>query len=105
MSEDLEPSTVSDLRQEVRRLIESEVQNGYHPLRKHEKQRAYYCLTGEKLTNDPSNGRVSFEVLNLLFTEYDADFEAREAFDCGGPFTKPELSSLVEALQEEADDE
>ncbi|UTF56034.1 hypothetical protein [Natronosalvus rutilus] len=102
--DDLEPSTVSGLRKQIRRLIESDVRGGYRPLRKYEKNRAYYALTGKKLEN-ASNGRVSFEVLNLLFKEYDADFEPREAFDCGGPFTKPEISALADALEEEAGDE
>jgi len=101
---DLGPSTVSELRGEVRSLIESDVSGGYHPLRKYEKHRGYYALTGEKL-GDASNGEVSFKLLNTLHVDYDADFEVRDAFDCGGPFTKNELIALVDALQEEAADE
>jgi len=101
---DLEPSTVSDHRQVVRRLIESDNRGGYHPLRKHEKHRAYYALTEEKL-EEPSNGEVSFRLLELLVEEYGADFELRDPFDAGGPLTKDEIASLTDALQEEAADE
>jgi len=101
---DLEPSTVSDLRAETRRLIESDVSGGYHPLRKYEKHRAYYALTGIKL-GDASNGKVSYELLELLADTYDTDFELRDPFDAGGPFTKDELTALVDALKEEAADE
>lgn len=105
---DLEPPTVSDLRGEVRRLIESDVSGGYHPLRKHEKHRGYYCLTGEKL-GEASNGEVSYKLIDLLETEYGLDEvrdgEARDPWDHGGPLTKAELTVLVEALQEEAADE
>lgn len=106
--DDLEPSTVSDLRQETRRLIVSDANGGYHPLRKHEKNRAYYSLTGEKI-EDGSNGEVSYRLLDLLETEYGLDEvrngEARDPWDHGGPLTKAELTVLVEALQKEAADE
>lgn len=101
---DLGPSTVSEHRTEVRSLIESDVSGGYHPLRKYEKHRAYYALTGEKL-GDASNGEVSYRLLELLAEEYDADFELRDPFDAGGPLTKDEIAALTDALQEEADDE
>lgn len=108
VSEDLEPPTVSDHRKEVRRLIEAEVSGGYHPLRKHEKHRAYYALTGEKL-GDASNGEVSYKLLDLLETEYHLDEirdgEPRDPWDHGGPLTKAEIAALTEALQEEAADE
>ena len=100
---DLEPSTVSDLRGEVRSLIESDVSGGYHPLRKYEKHRGYYALTGEKL-GEASNGEVSYRLLELLVEEYDGDFELREPLDAGGPLTKAELTALTDALQEEAAD-
>jgi len=101
---DLEPPTVKDLRGEVRSLIESDVTGGYHPLRKYEKHRAYYCLTGIKL-GEASNGKVSYELLELLADTYDTDFELRDPFDAGGPLTKAELTALVDALEEEAADE
>lgn len=101
--ESVESPTVTEYRITIRSLIESDVSGGYHPLRKYEKHRAYYCLTGEKL-DEPSNGEVCFELLNTLHTEYNADFEPRDAFDCGGPYTKPELGALVDALQAEASD-
>jgi len=98
---DFEDTTTSDLRARTRELVESDVRGGYHPLRKHEKHRAYYCLTGEKL-GDASNGEVCYRLLELLQDEYDGDFELRDPFDAGGPFTKPELTALVDALEEEA---
>lgn len=105
---DLEPPTVSDLRQEVRRLIESENRGGYHPLRKHEKHRAYYCLTGEKL-GDASNGEVCYRLIETLEDEHGLAnlnrYDGRDPWDSGGPFTKAELTVLTEALQEEAADE
>lgn len=101
---DFEDTTTSDLRARTRELVESDSRGGYHPLRKYEKHRAYYCLTAEKL-GDASNGEVSFRLLELLDQEYDGDFELRDPFDAGGPLTKPELTALVDALETEADDE
>lgn len=105
--EEIEPPTVTDLRERTRRLIESDTRGGYHPLRKHEKHRAYYCLTGEKL-GDASNGEVSYRLIELLEDEYrltDVRREdGRDPWDHGGPLTKSELTVLVEALEEEADD-
>lgn len=100
---DLEDPTVSDHRMSVRSLVESDVGGGYHPLRKHEVHRAYYALTGEKL-DSPSNGEIRYRLLELLQDEYGAEFDLRDPFDAGGPFTKPEIGALVDALQEEADD-
>lgn len=106
--DDLEPETVRDLRSRARELIEADVQGGYHPLRKHEKHRAYYCLTGEKMES-ASNGEVSFRLVELLETDYDLDdvrnVDGRDPWDHGGPLTKAELSVLADALTEEADDE
>jgi len=98
--------TTKDLRARVRRLIESDTGGGYHPLRKYEKHRAYYCLTGEKLDGDPSNGKVSYRLLEYTANgPFDTDVELRDPFDCGGPLTKPELQALVRALEEAADDQ
>jgi hypothetical protein len=102
-NENLGPSTVSDHRKRVRSLIEADVNGGYHPLRKHEKHRAYYALTGEKL-EDASNGEVSYRLLELLVEAYDADFELRDPFDASGPFVKAEIAALTDALETEADD-
>ena len=101
---ELEASTISDLRGEARSLIGSDVTGGYHPLRKYEKHRAYYSLTGEKL-GDASNGEVSYRLLELLVEEYDGDLELRDPFDAGGPFTKDEIAALTDALEQEAADE
>jgi len=100
-----EPLTVSDHRKRVRSLIEAKVSGGYHPLRKHEKHRAYYALTGEKLGSDASNGEVSYRLLELLVEAYSGDFDLREPFDAGGPLTKPEIAALTDAIEAEADDE
>jgi hypothetical protein len=100
--EDFKDATVSDHRIRVRSLIESDASGGYHPLRKYEKHRAYYCLTGEKL-EDVSNGEVSYLLLKLLVEAYDAAFELREPFDAGGPLTKPEIAALTDALETEAE--
>lgn len=104
MEGDFEDPTTSDLRIMARRLLESEVAGGYHPLRKHEKHRSYYALTGEKLDGNPTNGEVSYRLLELLAEEFGGDFELRDPFDAGGPFTKPELVALVDALEAEAAD-
>lgn len=100
----LEPPTVSELRQRVRELIEAETRGGHHPLRKREKHRAYYCLTGEKL-GDASNGEVSYRLIDLLETGYDLDDirdePGRDPWDYGGPFSKAEQTALVDALEAE----
>lgn len=103
-TDELTRNTISDLRMQVRELIESDVKGGHHPLRKDEKHRAYYCLTGEKLKG-ASNGEVSYSVLETLTEEYDVEFVLRPAFDAGGPYRHAELLALVSALQEEASDE
>lgn len=100
---DLEEPTVSDHRSRVRELVESDVRGGYHPLRKHEVHRAYYALTGEKL-DEPSNGEVRYRTLEVLQEDHGAEFDLRDPFDAGGPFTKPEIGALVDALEEEASD-
>lgn len=100
--ERFEEATVSEHRRAVRSLIESESIGGYLPLRKREKHRAYYCLTGEKL-EEPSHGELSYRLLEVLVDEYDADFTLRAPFDAGGPLTKPEIGALTAALQEAAD--
>lgn len=91
--------TTSDLRQDVRELVESDTRSGHYPLRKYEKHRAYYALTGEKL-EEPSNGEVSFRLLEHLVEDRGADFELIDPFDAGGPFAKAELQALVTALKE-----
>lgn len=105
--ESFETKTVSDYRQAVRSLTESDSSGGYLPLRKYEKHRAYYCLTGEKIGGSPSNGEVSYKLILLLEQEYHLDKvrtdDGRDPWDAGGPLTKDELSVLVEALQEAAD--
>lgn len=108
MVSDEEPTgdTVQDLRKRVRSLIESDVSGGYHPLRKYEKHRAFYALTEEKVEDDPSNGEVSYRLLEYVSNgPYGPDdMELRDPYDCGGPFTKAEIAGLVTAL-EGADDE
>lgn len=98
-----EDATVTDLRQEIRRLTETEASGGYHPLRKTEKHRSYYCLTGEKL-DSPSNGELTYRLLEVL-QDYDVDFEMPDPFDAGGPLKKKQLLALTEALKTEAADE
>lgn len=102
VTDEFADTTTSDLRARTRELVESDTRGGYHPLRKYEKHRAYYCLTGEKL-GDASNGEVSYRLLEHLADDHDADFELRDPFDAGGPLTKPELTALVDALETEAD--
>lgn len=106
-AEELTDDTVEDLRKRVRSLIESDVGGGYHPLRKYEKHRAYYALTEEKLEDDPSNGEVSYRLLEHVANgPYgERDLEVRDPYDCGGPLTKPEMVALVSALQDAAGDE
>ena len=105
--DELEPPTVSELRHRVRELIEAEARGGHHPLRKREKHRAYYCLTGEKL-GDATNGEVSYRLIDLLETTYDLDDirdePGRDPWDYGGPFSKAEQRALVDALEAEAAD-
>ena len=93
--------TVSDLRHAARERIETTDPTGKHPLRKFEKHRVYHALTGETL-DDPSNGEVSFRLIEHLKDEHDLDAirdePGREPWDHGGPLTKAELRCLVDAL-------
>jgi hypothetical protein len=86
-----------DLRAEIRELIVSDVSGGRLPLRKYEVHRAYYALTGEKLTS-PSFAELRHELLG------EVQNEARDPFECSSPFRAEELKNLCDTLEDAADE-